>query len=223
MVDVRRVPARKAIEFVKKYHYSNSCSAGVARYGLYEGDELLAVSIYDRGTYPMQKAVFGKEYAELVRHFHRLAVHPKAPKNTASRMISASLRLLHEDLPEVRAVVTYADLCLRHTGGVYRATNALYTGITTKGTLKFVTNDFRILGSTSLKGSWSERRDEAHARGWKEVVCQGKLRFVYLLGSKTDKKVFRNKLKLEVISSIPDIPDSEMGQLEIFTGRYHGV
>lgn len=191
---IREASASEAVSFVVKYHYTGTSSPGVLRYAWEEDGELLGISIYNNGTHAMCAGVFGKEYANRVLHHHRLAVAPHAPKFTAGKLIGASLRRIHKDRPDVMAVVTYADRCQDHHGVVYQATNALYTGMRAKGNLKFITEDGNIVPTQSLKGTWPERREEAARLGWREVRCKGKERYVYILGSKSQRRRYPDLL-----------------------------
>jgi hypothetical protein len=187
---------REAVEFTKRYHYTGSATYGIMRYGWEIDGELVGVSIYNTGTHAMRQGVFGPAYAEHVLHHHRLAISPTAPKHTASQFIAQALRKLNEDYSEIIdypaglwAVVTYADGC-RHNGTIYRATNAIYTGKVAKGNLKFVTPEGVIVPTQSLKGTWPERRKEAANRGWKEIRCRGKYRYVWIVGTKRQQNMY---------------------------------
>lgn len=183
------VSPSEAIAFTKQYHYTNSATYGMIRYGWEIDGELAGVTIYNAGNHDMRKGVFGSEHYTHVLHHHRLALHPDAPKFTASQFIGASLRQLVQDYSnELWAVVTYADSCY-HDGTIYRATNAIYTGLVAKGNLKFITPDGVIKPTQSVQGTWPERRKEAANLGWTEIRCKGKHRYVYLTGTGRQKKV----------------------------------
>lgn len=195
------VTVAQAVGFVREWHYSGSAAPGLLRYGWYDADDqLIGVSIYNFGNHAMRQGVFGPEHYEHVIHHHRLALLPTAPKFSASRFIGACNRAIQRDLPEIWAIVTYADLDQGHNGTVYRATNALFTGIKTRGNLYFRTpaGDIKTVQSLSNVGVWSERRIEAARRGWTEHRCQGKARYVYLLGTKIQRRR-RPSLKWEVL------------------------
>lgn len=185
IVNVTPADARS---FVAEHHYSKSAASGVARYGWEINGELVGVTIIDTGNHAMRQGVFGADYYRHVFHHHRLALTPDAPKLTASKFIGASLRQLRVDRPDMWAIVTYADLCQAHHGTIYQATNAVYTGIRAKGNLKFLTQEGRLVPTQSISGTWPERRTEAAARGWQEVRCLGKTRYVYLLGTKAQRR-----------------------------------
>ena len=52
----------------------------------------------------------------------------EAPKNSESRFIGWSIRILREIHPNW-ILVSYADTEQNHTGAIYRATNWIYTGL----------------------------------------------------------------------------------------------
>lgn len=181
------VSPQDAVTFVRQWHCSGMASHGVVRHGWEVDGQLVGVSIYDTGTHAMRLGVFGPEHYRHVLHHHRLALTDDAPRFTASQFLSASLRQLRLDRPAVWGVVTYADECEGHTGTIYQATNATYTGKTGVGNLKFKTQDGRLIPTQSLSGTWSERRATARERGWDEARCLGKHRYVYVLGTGRQK------------------------------------
>lgn len=153
------------MSFVVKHHYAGTASAGVARYGWELDGELVEVSIYGTGTHAMRGGPFGVENYTHVLHHHCLAIHPNAPKCTASAFLAACLKQLRKDRPGLWSVVMYADLCQGHDGIVYRATNAIATGVVGNGNLHLVDRDGNLRVTQSLPGTWPARRQEARRRG----------------------------------------------------------
>jgi len=182
------VTPAEARDFVRAWHYTGTAQSGVVRYGWEIDGELVGVSIYDTGNHAMRQGVFGPDHYRHVLHHHRLAMAEDAPRFGESQFIGACMRQMKIDRPDIWAVVTYADSCQGHHGTIYQATNALYTGTVARGNLKFLTSDGEIMPTQSLKGTWPERRAEAARRGWSEIRCRGKHRYVYLLGTKRQRK-----------------------------------
>jgi hypothetical protein len=58
----------------------------------------------------------------------RLVVDPSVPKNGASFLLAGSMNAINRSLWP--CLVTYADSWRGHTGGIYRATNWTYIGMT---------------------------------------------------------------------------------------------
>lgn len=183
------VSPAEAVHFVKERHYSRSASPGVRRFGWYENGRLIGVSIYNQGTHAMRSGVFGPEHYKRVLHHHRLAIEPGAPKCTASQFIAACNKELAKE--GYWAVVTYADLCQGHDGTIYRATNALFTGIQAKGNVEhhdMLTGEFKSLDSLKSWGPWKVRRQVLERLGYEETRCKGKARYVYLLGTAKQRR-----------------------------------
>lgn len=187
LVDVTPSEAR---DFIRTWHYSGSATPGVLRYGWEVDGILMGVSIYDNGNHAMRAGVFGPEYYTHVLHHHRLALSPTTKHGEASEFLAACLRRIRIDRPETWAVVTYADTCQGHYGTIYQATNAIYTGLRAKGNLKFLRPDGKLVSTQSLDwaGTWPERRAVAKEQGWIEKRCLGKHRYVYLLGTKKQRR-----------------------------------
>lgn len=180
----------EAVSLVQTHHYSRTASAGVLRYGWVMDGKLVGATIYDNGNHAMRQGVYGPDHYRHVLHHHRLALVPNLPPFTASMFMGAALRQIRNDRPDIWAVVTYADSCQGHIGTIYQAVNAVYTGVVAKGNLKFRGQDGSLYTTQSLArvGKWSERRAEAARRGWTEVRCSGKHRYVHLLGTARQKR-----------------------------------
>lgn len=108
------------------FHYAKSVPANPVGYNIYNGkDEWCGVILYAMGATPN----IGKQYnlpvggvLELVR----VALNGK--QEHTSQAVSMSLKRLHEDVPQCRLVVSYADCDQSHLGTIYQATNWLYVG-----------------------------------------------------------------------------------------------
>jgi hypothetical protein len=211
-VELRSLEAAPAKEFIKRWHYAHSATAGVLCYGLFADDgELLGVSIYNNGFRDMQAGVFGPEHADRVIHHHRLAISESAREQgvKVSQFIGMCNRKITEDRPDLWALVTYADTTFGNSGAIYRATNALFTGTQSKGNVYFVTpeGEFRSVSKSLSKGwdpsqggtDWSARLEEAARRDWKLHRSNGRNRYVYLLGNKAERRVRRAMLRWPVL------------------------
>lgn len=65
---------------------------------------------------PVARNLPQQEWLEL----RRLAIAPDAPRNLASRMLGVMRRLIQEERPDVKRLVSYQDMDA-HTGAIYRA------------------------------------------------------------------------------------------------------
>lgn len=182
-------------EFTGRYHYSGHASMTLWRYGLWHDVTLWGIAGYNQPTRQTGEMLFGADYGQRVAHLSRLALAEHAPLNAESRLVAGSLRLLTRDKPEFLAVLTYADPLEDHIGWIYQATNALYTG-TSIVSPRYVTPEGTIRGT--YDGAFISRT-EATRRGWSIIEGKAKHRYLYLLGSKTQRQWARRHLKIPVL------------------------
>jgi hypothetical protein len=79
-------------------------------------------------SHTLCSGVCGEEYRDRVIELNRLVIREGSPKNSASKLVGASLKLLKYQSPLI--IVSYADTKMSHIGYVYQATNWIYTGKT---------------------------------------------------------------------------------------------
>ena len=124
------LPKRVADDFVSANHYSGSaCWASYAHFGVYRGGELIGAVQYGhpmnpRATGAISPAARFGEVAEL----NRMAFSHGRPDNSATRVLSATIRWLRHKRPEVRWVQSFADERCGKYGVVYQAASFLYLG-----------------------------------------------------------------------------------------------
>lgn len=144
----------------------------------------------------VRASVFGTEHKDKVTELHRLFTFDNLPTNTETWFIAMGLRGLAEVNPEIRGVVSYADTTEGHLGTVYQASNALYTG--TSGKATFYRDQEGRLRHPRQSGV-NISRAEASLRGWVPERREAKHRYVFLIGSKSDKKWGAANLLLPVL------------------------
>lgn len=183
-------------EFARRYHYSRTEGSALWRWGLWHGPVLLGVVAYNIPTRRACSAVFGQDYADHVIHMGRLVLADLAPRNSESRLIGGSLKVMQKTMPDVWAVLTYAATDMGHIGTVYQATNAFYTG--TGGKEIYYRDSDGILRNPHVANS-TITRTAAEERGWTRFQGGPKHRYVYILGNKTQRRQRRELLKFPVL------------------------
>lgn len=114
-----------AVALVEQFHYAKSGSKqSVATHGLYRvgDDKCYGVTWWLPPPSKVASASVHKDWRNVLS-LSRLVIHPDAPKNAASFLLSRSVKMLPE---RYHALVTYADTWQNHTGAIYRATNWEY-------------------------------------------------------------------------------------------------
>lgn len=125
----------------KTWHYSRSTPVGKqVKVGVWEDGRFIGVVLYAWGANKSLGSPYGlamTECCELVRV--ALSKH----KTPVSRILSVSFRFLKKSSPGLRLIVSFADPTAGHHGGIYQASNWIYTG-TCLPTFEYRLNGLRL-------------------------------------------------------------------------------
>lgn len=188
MIKVEQIPNSEAKPWIMKKHYAHRLPSIQFAFGLFLDSRLIGIVTYGQPPCAGLSSKIGFELLEL----NRLCIDDDAEKNSASMLISRSLKLL----PQPMTVISYADANQGHVGYVYQATNWIYTG---KGGQK---KEYRLngksihdrsLGHLGLT-STEDRDNYILDRGGEIVEKEPKHRYVYFVGNKRDKKKMEKAL-----------------------------
>jgi hypothetical protein len=118
---------------VEREHYAaGAANTATYRHGLFRvGDifdeQCVGVALWIPPTKAAAAATYPERWTGVLA-LSRLAIEPDVPKNAASFLLGASMRLI--DRGKWPCLVTYADEWRGHVGAIYRATNWEYCGLT---------------------------------------------------------------------------------------------
>jgi len=206
---VRRSSVKEARPYIAAHHYSQTMpdSTTDVFMGFYDG-VFAGVCVFGMGTgkgqyYRLIDDLEEGQYRELTR----LWSPDGMPKNTESRLISESIKLLPK---EVRLILSYADPSQGHLGTIYQATNWFYLGTTNSGQ-KMVDRDGKELHAR-LTSMYRKRHPEykdlsgeeiMKIYGWEYIPSSFKHRYVMLRGRKKLYKKMYKKIK-KYVQSYPN-------------------
>lgn len=137
------IPSKTANQFVKKYHYSGKVvQNSTLHLGAFLNGKLGGVMQYGnpidkRKVLPLvstdNKSINAKwnEMLEL----NRMAFSPILPRNSESRCISVSIRLIRKHAPQVKWILSFADGTQCGDGTIYRASGFHLTQIGKNSTI----------------------------------------------------------------------------------------
>ena len=122
---MRVIPTKVATPFMKAHHYSGKVvNNSTLHFGVFLDGNLHGVMSY--GPSLDKSKIIGlvkdtgwNEFLEL----NRMAFDSVLPRNSESRAISLSIRLLKKYAPHVKWIVSFADACSCGDGAIYRASN----------------------------------------------------------------------------------------------------
>lgn len=117
--------AKSAVDW---WHYSKTMPSGENHYaGVWEKTRFVGIVIFGRGATPHIGSPWGldhNEVCELVRV--ALAKH----ETPTSRVVAIAVRLLRKKAPDLKLIVSYADMRQNHVGTLYQAGGWIYLGET---------------------------------------------------------------------------------------------
>jgi hypothetical protein len=130
-IKVKVIPSKIANEFVKKHHYSGKVVPNsTLHFGAFLDGRLHGVMSY--GTSMDKKKVItlvdGTKWNEMIE-LNRMAFDDYLPKNSESRCISVSIRLMKKNAPHIKWILSYSDGTQCGDGTIYRASGFYLTGI----------------------------------------------------------------------------------------------
>lgn len=131
---VRPMQIDRGIELCKEHHYSRGASkTSVITFGLFPQNAFFDCEAMGTAIWMPPAPAVAKRYSvtlDKILALSRLAIAPSVPANGASFTIGCSIRWIKKNLPHIRYLVTYADTMEGHDGGIYKATNWTYDGLT---------------------------------------------------------------------------------------------
>ena len=132
-IQVKVIPSNIENEFVKKYHYSGKVVANsTLHFGAFLDGKLHGVLSY--GSPMMKKKVLhlveGTGWNEMLE-LNRMVFDDYLPRNSESRVISITIRMIKKNAPHIKWLLTYADGTQCGDGTIYRAAGFKLTNIKT--------------------------------------------------------------------------------------------
>ena len=157
MIELRNATP-KAIRYAcMNFHYAKAVPSTQYSYNVYnEQKEWCGVILFGGGANCHIACPFGMVQGEVLE-LVRVALNGKQP--CTSECVAAALRQLHKDAPQVKIVVSYADLDQKHAGIIYQATNWIYLGNNNEGQL----------GAFIIHGKKMHPKS-VYSKGWKQSL-----------------------------------------------------
>jgi len=198
---VKVIPTPEANAFVKKHHYSGKVVMNsVLHFGAFLDGKLHGVMSYGnpidkRNVLPFVRGTKWNEMLEL----NRMAFDDYLPKNSESRCIAISIRLLKKNAPHIKWILSFSDGTQCGDGTIYRASGFKLCGINKNSTI------YRLPSGETIAKHGTSKRDFTGA----EKLKGFQLRYLYFI----DKNAKENL-------TLPIIPFSKID--EIGAGMYKG-
>lgn len=214
---VKEIDSKQTYPFLLEIHYAKRIPSITYSYGLYLNTELVGVVTYGTPPSPsLRRGIAGDDNIHNVLELNRLCLLHNL-KNEASLLVSRSLKLL----PKGKIIISFADLSQNHNGTVYQACNFTYHGLSAKRT------DWALKSKPTLHGQTIadlSRGQKNRAKYMRDTYGDDfylkprprKHRYIYITGSKTDKKNLRKDLlyKQEKYPKLKEVKRGESAEAD---------
>jgi hypothetical protein len=168
---------------VVKWHYSKAMPKGkLVKIGVWENERFIGAVLYGLGATPMLCRPYRLEMNEVVELVRVALAHHETP---VSKILAISLRMLRRICPSLRVVVSFADKNEGHHGGIYQATNWIYTG--ESGEAKFGVISGKVVHPRQI--SRMKKRDPSSLSKMSYTLKQGKHRYLMPLDDEMRRRI----------------------------------
>lgn len=179
---VAHKPTKAACE---RWHYSKMLPTGkLVRIGVWEDGRFIGVVIFSRGASPWIQYRWGLVVTEICE-LTRIAL--RSHRAPVSRIIRIALKILRETNPGLRLVLSFADPSHGHHGGIYQASNWVYTGDSMAAKYYYVRGRWR-----HPRGSYHEMKRSGREIPFKWVP--GKHRYCFALDKSLQPLLEQNRV-----------------------------
>ena len=165
------IPSKVANPFILRHHYSGKkVNNSVLHFGVFLDGKMHGVMSY--GPSLVKAHIIGlvsgtgwNEYLEL----NRMAFDSVLPRNSESRAIALSIKLIKKYAPHVKWIVSFADACSCGDGAIYRASNFVLTAIKENEGLMLLP-DGSVVHKLTLESQPTNPRPELGGRSFFDVT-----------------------------------------------------
>lgn len=157
MITLKRASADAVRYACMNFHYAKAVPSAQYAYNVYnDNGEWCGVIIFGSGATPNLAKSVGLMIGEVLE-LVRVALNGKQP--CTSQCVAAALKRVHIDAPQIKMIISFADMDQSHIGTIYQATNWIYLGDMKCGEY----------GAFIIHGVKMHPRS-VHSKGWKQSL-----------------------------------------------------
>lgn len=186
---IKPISGAVASKFVKSHHYSGKVAAnsslhfGVFLDGYLGGVMQYGSSIDKRRTINIVEGTKWFDYLEL----NRMAFSDRLPKNSESRAIAMSFKLIKKHYPNVEWILSFADGCQCGDGTIYRASGFNLVAIKKNKTMLLMPT-----GETVADIAFNLKANKTY-KGFKKTDCKAlvgfQLKYIYFINKEAKQRL----------------------------------
>lgn len=205
---VKVVTSKVANDFVKKHHYSRKVvNNSKLHFGVFFNNALHGILSYGSSLdksklIGLVKETKWNEFIEL----NRMAFDDVLPRNSESRAIAITIKLIKKQAPHIKWIISFSDACQCGDGTIYRASGFVLTGIKKNKTI--IINE--KTGDIKTDLYFNINPKVKHLKKEYKPLDGYQLRYIYFID-----KAYKRRL------TVPVIPFSKIN--EMGAGMYKGI
>ena len=172
-IKLKIIPAKMANDFIKKTHYSGKVvSNSKLHFGAFLNNKLHGVLSYGasldkRKMLNLVKDTKWNNFLEL----NRMAFDDVLPRNSESRCIAISLKMIKKNAPHIDWIISFADATQCGDGTIYRASGFLLTAIKENENTCLLP-DGSVIHKMTLESNATSPRPELNGRSYFFITDQ---------------------------------------------------
>ena len=166
-IRLKLIPSKIANRFVKKWHYSGKVvPKSNLHFGCFLEGGLHGVLSYGS---PMDirksiKMVEGTGWNEMIE-LNRMAFDDYLPKNSESRCISISIKLIKKNAPHIKWILSFSDATQCGDGAIYRASGFVLTSVKKNTAIYEFPDGFKVASNVLTSNNMSTNKKLAKKYG----------------------------------------------------------
>lgn len=175
----------------KNWHYSKCLPVGkLVKVGAWEDGKFIGVVLFGRGANHNMPKPYGLTQDQCVELVRIALTKHQTP---VSKIMAFAIKFLKKTNPNLRLIVSYADLDEGHHGGIYQATNWVYEGVFNAGNrqgffIKGKVRHNKSVHSMGVKQSIEAVRKHIDPNAF-EVFTKGKHKYLMALDEDMQKRI----------------------------------
>ena len=180
---VNKINRETAKPFVEQHHYTHTLGKASLICGLFWGEYLLGVITFGQVSGRLlAQSIWEGGNQKNTFEFLRMCVLDKC-ECPRTFFISQAIKILRQEHPEIKCLVSFADQTEGHTGIVYQAASWIYCG-KTKKKYHYIKDGKRVnkrIPWDAAKRCGMKEKEYAKKHGYEKVEELPKLRYVFPL------------------------------------------
>lgn len=175
-IKISFIDKKSGESFIKKYHYSGKIAAsGIFYMGVFLDNKIIGAIQYGRPIDKYKVICLVKDTTwDGFLELNRFVCIDNTPKNTESRALAISFKLIKKNYPHIKWILSFADACQCGSGTIYRASGFYLTQIKKNNKLIYInklkTVEHKMKFTAGVQGSFRKEFMKSGVKRWQDFL-----------------------------------------------------